>query len=326
MIVKVTRYIKGSKKLSFKKNYQLLSSPQAEKNVSTLSSQSSIHIVTSNLCAQWLSHVRLCDPMDYSPPASPVHGIFQARILTWVAISFSKGSFWPSRPGPGLSYLYPHSSVTKYLLAWPQSVSSHPNLRVTVPKLPILVSLMIALLLSWSKIILPTTLLRKWTKQEFHLLSVPSPLIHHASLPLLPGSLRAWGTLSYRFFPFLSCSSSYSVCYTPFSRLRNLFFLVVSSVQFSRSVVSDSLRPHESQHARPSCPSPTPRVHPNSCPSSWWYHPATSSSVVPFSSCPQSLPASRSFPLSQLFAWGGQSIGVSALASVLPRTPRTDFL
>ena len=150
MIVKVTRYIKGSKKLSFKKNYQLLSSPQAEKNVSTLSSQSSIHIVTSNLCAQWLSHVRLCDPMDYSPPASPVHGIFQARILTWVAISFSKGSFWPSRPGPGLSYLYPHSSVTKYLLAWPQSVSSHPNLRVTVPKLPILVSLMIALLLSWS--------------------------------------------------------------------------------------------------------------------------------------------------------------------------------
>ena len=91
-----------------------------------------------------------------------------------------------------------------------------------------------------------------------------------------------------------------------------------SSVQFSRSVVSDSLRPHESQQARPPCPSPTPGVHPNSCPSSRWCHPAISSSVVPFSSCPQSLPASWSFPASQLFTWGSKSIGVSALASVLP--------
>ena len=75
----------------------------------------------------------------------------------------------------------------------------------------------------------------------------------------------------------------------------------LSSVQFSHSVVSDSLRPHEPQHTRPPCPSPTPRVHSNSCPSSWWCHPAISSSVVPFSSCPQSLPASESFPMSQLF-------------------------
>ena len=91
-----------------------------------------------------------------------------------------------------------------------------------------------------------------------------------------------------------------------------------TSVQFSCSVVSDSLRPHESQHARPPCPSPTPEVHSNSCPLSQWCHPAISSSAVPFSSFPQSLPASESFPMSQLFAWGGQSIGVSALASVLP--------
>ena len=70
--------------------------------------------------------------------------------------------------------------------------------------------------------------------------------------------------------------------------------------QFSHSVVSDSLRPHESQHARPPCPSPTPRVHPNSCPSSWWCHQAILFSVTPFSSCPQSLPASESFPMSQL--------------------------
>ena len=89
------------------------------------------------------------------------------------------------------------------------------------------------------------------------------------------------------------------------------------SVQFSRSVVSDSLRPHESQHARPSCPSPNPGVHSDSCPSSRWCHPAISSSVAPFSSCPQSLPASGSFPMSQLFAWGGQSTVVSALASFL---------
>ena len=91
-----------------------------------------------------------------------------------------------------------------------------------------------------------------------------------------------------------------------------------SSVQFSCSVVSDSLRPHESQHARPPCPSPTPGVYSNSCPSSRWCHPAISSSVIPFSSCPQSLPASGSFPVSQLFASGGQSIGISASVSVLP--------
>ena len=92
-----------------------------------------------------------------------------------------------------------------------------------------------------------------------------------------------------------------------------------SSVQFSRSVMSDSLRPHELQHARPPCLSPTPRVHSDSRPSSQWCHPAISSSVVPFFSCPQSLPASKSFPISQLFAWGGQSIRVSALASFLPK-------
>ena len=94
-----------------------------------------------------------------------------------------------------------------------------------------------------------------------------------------------------------------------------------SSVQFQfsfSSVVSDFLQPRESQHARPPCPSPTSGVHPNPCPSSRWCHPTISSSVVPFSSCPQSLSASESFPMSELFAWGGQSIGVSASASVLP--------
>ena len=91
-----------------------------------------------------------------------------------------------------------------------------------------------------------------------------------------------------------------------------------SSVQFSRSVVSNSLQPHEPQHARPPCPSPTARVYPNQCLLSQWSHPTISSFVAPFSSCPQSFPPSGSFKMSQLFASGGQSIGVSASTSVLP--------
>ena len=109
----------------------------------------------------------------------------------------------------------------------------------------------------------------------------------------------------------LKCNKDYTV-------IKSILLNLVS-VQFSRSVVSNSLRPHESQHARPPCPSPTPRVHSDSRPSSRWCHPAISSSVIPFSSCPQSLPASESFPMSQLFAWGGQSTGVSALACIVSK-------
>ena len=119
------------------------------------------------------------------------------------------------------------------------------------------------------------------------------------------------------FLWLLPCTASIS----PTSEL-----LQFSWVQFSHSVMSDSLRPHESQHARLPCPSPTPGVHSDSCPSSQWCNPAISSSVVPFSSCPQSLPASESFPKSQLFAWGGQSTGVSALEHSFQRNPRTDLL
>ena len=90
------------------------------------------------------------------------------------------------------------------------------------------------------------------------------------------------------------------------------------SVQFSHSVMSDSLRPHEPQHARPPCPSPSPGVYPNPCPLCQWCHPTNSSSIIPFSSCPQSFPASESFQMSQLSTSGGQSIGVSSLTSVLP--------
>ena len=102
--------------------------------------------------------------------------------------------------------------------------------------------------------------------------------------------------------------------------LAAIFFhveILLALVKFSHSVVSDSLWPHGAQHTRLPCPSPTPGVYSNSCLLSWWCHPTISSSVVPFATCPQSLPASGSFPMSQLFAWGGQSIGVSASTSVL---------
>ena len=105
-----------------------------------------------------------------------------------------------------------------------------------------------------------------------------------------------------------------------------MYIYMYVSVQFSRSVVSDSLRPHELQHARPPCPSPTPRVHPNSCPLCRWCHPTISFSVIPFSSCPQSFPASGSFQMSQLFTSGGLSIGVSASTSVFPKNTRDRFL
>ena len=101
---------------------------------------------------------------------------------------------------------------------------------------------------------------------------------------------------------------------------------ILSSVQFSHSVMTDSLRPHEPQHTKPPCLSPTPGVHPNPCPLNQWCHPTTSSSVIHFSSCPQSFPASGSFPMSQLFASGGRSIGVQLQHQSLQWTPRTDLL
>ena len=104
-----------------------------------------------------------------------------------------------------------------------------------------------------------------------------------------------------------------------------MYSVQFSSIQFSCSVVFDSLQSHELQHARPPCPSPTPRVHSNSCPLSRWCHPTISSSVIPYSSCPKLFLASGSFQISQLFAWGGQSIGVSALASVLPMNTQDSF-
>ena len=162
--------------------------------------------------------------------------------------------------------------------------------------------------------------------------SCPQSLPPSESFPM--GQLFAWGGQStgvsastsvlpekclhiFLILPFL-IFFNFKFFITPLIFIFITYYYLASSVQFSRSVVCDSLRHHESQHTRPPCPSPTPRVHSNSHPSSRWCHPAISSSVIPFS-CPQSLLASESFPMSQLFTWGGQSTGVSALASFLPK-------
>ena len=139
--------------------------------------------------------------------------------------------------------------------------------------------------------------------------SESTPVFSGRSLSLL---WALWGQLKLRACLAPACTYSQSLV-AP--KVHNL---MLSSVQLSCSVISDSLWPHEPQHARPPCPSPTPRVHPKSCPLSQWWHPAISSSVVSFSSCPQSFPASVSFQMSQLFASGGQSIGASASTSALP--------
>ena len=142
-------------------------------------------------------------------------------------------------------------------------------------------------------------------------------------MPPITSSLLCSHTLCVS--TLLLSQSNASICVKSFLLSKPLFFCFIlffrcfSSVQFSSSLVWDSLRPHELKHTRLPCSSPTSGVHSNSYPSSWWCHLAISSSVLPFSSCPQSLPASESFPMSQLFAWGGQIIGVSVLASFLPK-------
>ena len=151
--------------------------------------------------------------------------------------------------------------------------------------------------------------------------------IHFSSILLILSSC-SWGMLifnciSLTFFE-LSCYHGIAELIKWIGKFLHLLYariwrgLFFQSVQFSRSVVSNSLRTHEPQHVRPPCPSPTPGAHPSPCPLSQWCHPTISSSVVPFSSCPQSFPASGFFQMSQFFSSGGQSIGVSASTSVLP--------
>ena len=170
---------------------------------------------------------------------------------------------------------------------------------------------------------------------EFHANLTPSLCWHmdfleESKVPLLSSSyqlrLRGWDPLLECQFLNLKMKTGEPIAFLSKRDKIGLRYwswmkqtpLQIRSDQISRSVMSSSLRPHESQHARPPCPSPTPGVHSDSRPSSQWCHPAISSSVISFSSCPQSHSESESFPMSQLFAWGGQSTGVSASASILP--------
>ena len=159
---------------------------------------------------------------------------------------------------------------------------------------------------------------RQWTEPS------PPKVPSHSSVNVIPTFLSPYQSSiqSARPRPGADCGSDHEPLIAKFRlKLKKVVETTrpVSSVQFSRSVVSNSLLPNDLQHTRPPCPKPIPRVYPNSCPSSQWCIPAISSSLIPFSSCPQSLSASESFPMSQLFAWGGQSTGVSALASFLPK-------
>ena len=220
-------------------------------------------------------------------PNYTVHGILQTRILEWVAFPFSRGIFPTQELNPGLLHcrqiLYQLSHKgNQGILEWVACPFSSGS---SWPR-------------KWTGIsCIAGGFFTNWATKEalclLHIVSVKHFSFYLFFLPSLPPLLFTFSNLQ---------------------KSKNYFQL-----QISRSVVSDSLRPHELQHARPPCPSPTPRVHPNPCPSRQWCHPTISSSVVAFSSYLQSFPASGSFPMSQLFAWGGQSTGVSALASVLPR-------
>ena len=253
--------------------------------------------------------------MGCSPPGSSVHRILQARILEWVAMSFSRGSspprdrswvsciagvftVWATREEAGATdtkqefHNYFTWTIAFMGVATQCSGRSyHKGTFIQLGRLGILLRL-------WGGVMWR---MRVWSKIQTADPAAGVGLL----LPTL--TLHLWIT-------HLQASFRGEINFSLISASVVLNFLsLFSSVQFSHSVVSDSLQP------RPPCPSPTPGVHSNSCPSSRWCHPAISSSVVPFSSCPQSLSVSESIPMSQLFAWGGQSTGVSALASFLPK-------
>ena len=206
-------------------------------------------------------------------PGSSVHGILQQEYWSWLSFP-SPGDL----PNPGIE----PASLTSSALAGGFFTTN----AAWETQWKILTTIKI-----WKEVQYHYRKLASWNESQIQL------TIFH---PLSVQDQQIWKHIAVT-----------RVCRSPYTCTDSLDDL--SSVQFSCSVVSDSLRPHESQHARPPCPSPTPGVDANSCPSSRWCHPAISSSVVPFSSCLQSLSASGTFPMSQLFAWGGQSIGIVSI-------------
>ena len=229
-----------------------------------------------------------CDPMDCHPPGSSVHGISQASILEWIAIPFFRGSSHPRNQSQV-------SCVAGRFFIW---ATREAQIQSPIP-LPCS---------STRETSAHTSLSFSW--QCTARVSAPWSSL----LPILPSSgwcpVGCWGASE------TTCQQAHLILV---SILLAKFFgkVVVFLLLFNCSVVSDSLQPHGLQHARLPCPSPFPGACSNLCPLNWWCHPTILSSVIRFSSCPQSFPASGSFLMNQLFASGGQSIGASASESVL---------
>ena len=221
----------------------------------------------------------LCDPIDGSPPGSPIPGILQARTLEWVAISFSNAWKWKVK-------VKSFNCVWLFTIPWTAAYQAPPSTGFSRQEY-------------WSGLPLPSPII-----VAIHL-KTNKPKESYIIVSNI--GILDWMTMKYAY-----------------SAVKKVKFL--SSVQFNRSVVSDSLQPHGWQHARLPCPSPTPRAYSDSSPYSQWCHPAISSSVFPFFSCFQSFPASGCLPVSQFFTSGGQSTWVSALASVLVMNIQDWFL
>jgi len=224
----------------------------------------------------------LCDPMDWSLPGSSVHGIFQAIVLEWIAVTTVLHTNSMSS--------FEDSSNQKPLLV---SKNDPKNSRQTA---------CLQLVMHACVYVCAQSCPTLW-----------DPMVYVVAIFYSRGF--SWP----KNLTLLSCVSCIAGrLFTTEPPVTSLFHLF-SSVQFSRWVMSDSLRSHEPQHSRPPCPSPTPEVHPNPCPLSQWCHANISSSVVPLFSCPQSFPASGSFQMSQFFSSGGRNMGVWASTSVLPK-------
>ena len=249
------------------------------------------------VCSVTQSCLTLCNSKDCSPPGSSVYRTSQARILWWIATVSSRGSSWP-RECMRVSYIAGGCFTITILsgsLFFPGEPPGKPRYRLFQTSREERLNS-----LQWKQhiFVIPFCSSFRWNE------SINFPIYASYSVSLINGKYVKGAA-----FFFTSCHSA----------------LKCHSVLFSRSVVSNSLWPQGLQHARPPCPSPAPGVYSNSCPLSWWCHPTISSSVTPFSSCLQSFPASRSFQMSQLFATGGQNIGVSASATVHPMNTKDWF-
>ena len=257
--------------------------------------------------------------MDCNPPGSSVHGILQARVLEWVLPFPPPGIF----PDPGIK-LVPPAFTDKFFtieppgkLPWSKWANGKNRPSIQSPSCPP------------NQQLLPKTI-QVTNMRCYHLYSEEVCMVTNSIMISCFDFLSDPGGFDIQIFILIAREGclwflvrDYLKMQIEWSSLKprlqhSLWSPYILSVQFNCSVVSDSLQPHEMQHARPPCPSPTPGVYPNSCPLSRWCHPAITSSIIPFSSCLQSFPASGSLQMSQLFASGGQSTGVSASTSVLP--------